>query len=147
VSNKRSGPEQLPFFQDYVSKILRPKIEEALEHVKHDMHGAIWSALVEELSESGEDVGMDSVQLHEFLEQQLGLWIKISIRAGFSTESGESQSQDNATGIDNMIRNDVVEGEVVKSEDGSADPVEVRRSGSGSGRPLVSAVTRHGNRD
>ena len=146
MSNKRSSPEQLPFFQDYVSKILRPRIEEALDHVKHDMHGAIWSALVDELAQSGEDVGMDTVQLHEFLEQQLGLWIKISIQAGFSTESGEATPGAPA-GVDNMMSDGVVEGEVVSSETGDADSVEVRRTGTGSGRPLVSAVARHGTKD
>ena len=121
----QSQISDLPFFDEYLNAVLRPRVEQALARVHETLKQAAWNELVRIIAQQQEgDVSDDSVR--DLLEKKLGLQLIVDVSA--------SVHGDNLAVTEHA--------DVIDRADRSVEQVEVRRRGGGSGKPLVNAVLR-----
>lgn len=113
----------LPYLDEYLNAVLRPRVERAIEELRASLTDAAWAELVRLIAqEQRGDISEEAVRT--LLTETLGLELNISVSATFNGEAAQSQGA----------------ADVIDEKDREVEQVEVRRRGGG--RPLVNAILR-----
>ena len=117
------GLSDLPYLDEYLSAVLRPRVERAIEELRASLADAAWAELVRLIAqEQRGDVSEEAVRT--LLTETLGLEMNVDVSATFNGEAAPSQGA----------------ADVIDAKDREVEQVEVRRRGVG--RPLVNAILR-----
>lgn len=85
-----SGPphsafSDLPYLDEYMREILRPRTERTLQAITSALHESVWQHLVRLLAaEQPAATDATPVMIRKMLEEQLGLRIDVSLNATFA---------------------------------------------------------------
>ena len=78
------GFDDLPYFQDYLYNVLRPRVERAIESVNKSLTEAAWRQVIAEVaSDQPEMSEMTTAMLRPLLEGKLGLKIEALLSSQF----------------------------------------------------------------
>jgi hypothetical protein len=78
------GFDDLPYFQDYLANVLRPRVERAIEKVNKSLTEAAWKQVIAEVaSDQPEMTEMAAAMLKPLLEGKLGLKIEATLSSQF----------------------------------------------------------------
>ena len=125
----QSSLSDLPYLNEYLSSVLRPRVERAIKELRASLTDSAWAELVRLIGQDQPgDVSEESVRA--LLTETLGLEISVDVIATFNGEAAQRGSA-----ADSSDATDVID-----ANDRDVEQVEVRRRGGG--RPLVNAILR-----
>lgn len=85
------GFDDLPYFQDYLKNVLRPRVERAIETVNKTLTETVWKQVIAEVAADQPGMSeMSAALLKPLLEGKLGL----KMQALLSSEFGVSKSSE-----------------------------------------------------
>lgn len=76
--------DSLPFLEEYLQEVLRPRAERVLQSVERSLTEVIWRQVVKALAAEQSNAGEATpAMIRYLLEQRLGLRIEASLKRGF----------------------------------------------------------------
>ncbi|MEM1329473.1 MAG: hypothetical protein AAGG07_02810 [Planctomycetota bacterium] len=126
---------RMPYFEQYLRSVLRPKVLEILESHQGNWHELIMDVIAEAIANDPESGFQgDRAEVSSLLRDQLGLRMKVSVKAAFEAGDGHEEAPAETGGNANAS------GAAQDAPaDSDAEQVEVRRRPSMS--PLAKAVS------
>lgn len=120
----------VPYLGEYLSKVLKPRVEEALGPVEQWLNQVIWDKLARVINEQqpGE---IPKEELLELLKKELGLHLTVTVESEYARAASTERTNSNGSGP--------IRVEVADADARDVEKLEVKRRG---GRPLVDAVLR-----
>jgi len=123
----------VPYLGEYLSRVLKPRVEEALGPVEEWLNQVVWDKLVRVINEQqpGE---IPKDELLKLLKQELGLRLMVGVESEYS-EGSRTTEASRATSESSPSN-----GAPHVTEARRVEKIEVKRRAGG--RPLVDAVLR-----
>ena len=92
--------DDLPYLQDYLQSVLRPKVERSMESLEWLLTEAAWRHIVASVAsdQHGAPEGA-AAAIRPLLEQKLGLRISVRLDSQFGATASASSSSDPADGV------------------------------------------------
>ena len=91
------GFEDLPYFQDYLKDVLRPRIERALEAVDKALTDAAWRHIISAVASEQGTPEVAAALLRPLLESKLGLRLEARLSARFADGSNAAEQAPTST--------------------------------------------------
>lgn len=123
----------VPYLGEYLTRVLKPRVEEALGPVEEWLNQVVWDKLVRVINEQqpGE---IPKDELLKLLKQELGLRLIVGVESDYSGASGTSEAPRPAAETSSP------NGAPQAAEARRVEKIEVKRRAGA--RPLVDAVLR-----
>lgn len=84
MNGPRTGFDELPYFQDYLQSVLRPRVEKALESIDRLLTEAAWRHIVSTIAtEQQLSHEVAATVVRPLLEQKLGLKLQAKLDSQF----------------------------------------------------------------
>src|SRR5882724_4670907 len=107
-----AGFDDLPYFQDYLQNVLRPRMEQALESVSRSLTETAWRQVLAEVAAAdGQGKSEIAATLRPLLESKLGLRIETKLGSQFGVPKPKAPSAidlESDTGVTRVAGADVV---------------------------------------
>jgi hypothetical protein len=82
---------ELPYLEEYLAEILRPRAERTLQAVQNALNESVWQHLVRLLAaEQSDATDATPAMIRELLEERLGLRIEVLLKASFGNKAGHA---------------------------------------------------------
>ena len=130
---------RMPYFEEYLRSVLRPKVLEILEAHQGSWHEMVMGILAEAIADDPKSgFKGDRDEVIELLREQLGLKVRVGVKASFSGPDGETEAAE-VSGPGATSASAGHGSSVIDADASDAEQVEVRRRPSIS--PLAQAVS------
>lgn len=103
--------ENLPYFDEYLTGVLRPRVERILAREQEEWNGLVWKALVKTIlaeQKAGSPITADN--LERLLRDNLGLRIEARVETSFHGEPGAAQHADHTHDVHDAQQGDAPRG-------------------------------------
>ena len=96
----RAGFDELPYFQEYLQTVLRPRIERAIEALDRSLTEAAWRHIIATVA-TDQHIAPEVAgpMLRPLLEQKLGLKMQARLESQFSTPGAAAPAVDMGEGM------------------------------------------------
>jgi hypothetical protein len=122
--------DQLPYFDEYLREVLRPRVERAVQSIERSLEELVWRKVAKMLASEQPGASDETpAMIRQLLEKRLGLSFQARLGHTYSIDGREAPS---AAPVAAPADDDVREGEVVT----------IRRNEISAG-PLAQAVLAH----